>query len=125
MTIHGVPIVTLYHPHAHPQNTGVEQAMTAIGALLGLRYGRHFRPSHEYVYDFGGDWYLDYGHPRDLLRFPVANWLWPYAVHGRRGALVAVCLEHEPSAPEGRIMTGALALRQVAPRDWPSYKRGH
>ncbi|MFD8146124.1 hypothetical protein [Streptomyces sp. NPDC059708] len=124
VTTRGVPIVTLYHPHAHERNTAVETAMTAIGALLGLRYGRHFRRSREYIYDIDDTWYLDYRHPQHVLCFPVAHWLWPYAVRGRGGALVAVCLEHEPSAPEGRIMTGSLALRRAAPRDWPGHKHG-
>ncbi|MFD6181986.1 hypothetical protein [Streptomyces goshikiensis] len=69
MTASGWPLVTLFHAHAHPQNTVTEAAMTAIASRLGLLHVLGFRRRGELVYDIRGVWRLDYGHPRDALRF--------------------------------------------------------
>ncbi|MCX5278088.1 hypothetical protein [Streptomyces virginiae] len=116
----GAPVVTLYHPHAHSQNGAVGTAMLAIAARLGLRYGRHLPRTGEYIYDLREGWFLDYGHPRDALRFWPGT-LWPHVARGAGGAVVAVSLEHEPRPVEDeRILTGRLALRRWPPRSWRS-----
>ncbi|RSS94241.1 hypothetical protein EF903_06800 [Streptomyces sp. WAC05292] len=119
-TASGTPVVTLYHPHAHALNDGVGSAMLAIASRLGLRYGRHLPRTGEYIYDLYEGWFLDYGHPRDVLHF-TPDFLWPHMVRGAGGAVVAVSLEHEPRPVEDeRILTGRLALRRRPPRTWPS-----
>ncbi|MEV6684554.1 hypothetical protein AB0N28_04335 [Streptomyces sp. NPDC051130] len=112
------PLVTLFHPHAHRQNYAARQAMLAIATGLRLRYGVHFPRTGEYVYNIGGIWCLDYGHPREVLHFPPSP-VWPDVVRRLGGALVAVSLEHEPRpSDEDRILTGRLTLRHEAPRGW-------
>ncbi|OEJ21089.1 hypothetical protein [Streptomyces subrutilus] len=113
----GAPVVILFHPHAHTLNVATEAAMLAIASRLGLRYGRRFPRTGEYVYDIHGQWCLDYGHPRDVLQFYPGP-VWPHVARGFGGALVAVSLEHEPRPAEERLLTGRLALRHRAPRDW-------
>ncbi|MET9324735.1 hypothetical protein ABZX75_31965 [Streptomyces sp. NPDC003038] len=114
----GSPVVTLYHPHAHSRNTVTENAMLAIASRLGLRYGRHFPRTGQHVYDIEGVWALDYGHPRDCLRFEPGP-VWPYVARGAGGVLVVVSLEHEPRpSPKARVLSGRLALRRRAPREW-------
>ncbi|WP_079408417.1 hypothetical protein [Streptomyces sp. 3211] len=112
------PIVTLFHPHAHSRNLVAGTAMLAIAAGLGLRYGRSFPPTGRYVYDIHNTWSLDYGHPRDVLSFVPRDLIWPHVVRGCGGALVVVSLEHEPRPADDRMLTGRLALRLHAPREW-------
>ncbi|MFE5860205.1 hypothetical protein ACFQ77_06540 [Streptomyces virginiae] len=114
------PVLTLFHPHAHSRNVVAGTAMLAIASGLGLRYGRNFPRTGQHVYDIRGYWVLDYGHPRDALRFTPQDVIWPHVVRGGGGALVAVSLDHEPrpAEPEHRLLTGRLALRHRAPREW-------
>ncbi|MEV6683935.1 hypothetical protein AB0N28_01040 [Streptomyces sp. NPDC051130] len=114
----GRPVVTLFHPHAHARNDGVRTAMLAIATNLHLGYGHRFPYSGQYLYDINGIWALDYGHPRDVLHFAPGP-LWAQVVRGNGGALVVVSLElHPRPASERHILTGRLALRQRAPREW-------
>ncbi|MER5482540.1 hypothetical protein ABT024_04900 [Streptomyces sp. NPDC002812] len=112
------PLVTFFHPHAHRQNSATGMAMLAIAARLRLRYGTSFPRTDQYLYYLSGAWCLDYGHPQDLLHFPVGP-VWSAMAHAAGGALVAVSLEHEPRPADERLLTGRLALRYEAPPDWP------
>ncbi|MGW6859168.1 hypothetical protein [Streptomyces xanthophaeus] len=113
----GWPIVTLFHPHAHSRNAATEAEMLAIASSLGLRYGRQFPRTGHYIYNISGLWCLDYGHPRDTLQFWPTD-QWPQRVRGSGGALIAVSLDHEPLTTDDRMLTGRLALRNRAPREW-------
>ncbi|MFE5677296.1 hypothetical protein ACFQ7B_19345 [Streptomyces erythrochromogenes] len=114
-----VPVVTLFHPHAHTRNVVAGTAMLAIASGLGLRYGRHFPRTGQCVYNIWDYWALDYGHPRDVLTFFPQDLIWPHVVRGGGGCFLAVSLEHEPRpANEVRILTGRVALRYQAPREW-------
>ncbi|MFD6874404.1 MULTISPECIES: hypothetical protein [unclassified Streptomyces] len=65
-----------------------------------------------------GTWAVDYGHPHDALSFDPGL-LWPCVVRGGGGAIVAVSLDDEPRPThQARILTGWLALRKQAPREW-------
>ncbi|MGW6884717.1 hypothetical protein ACWGEU_31185 [Streptomyces goshikiensis] len=85
MTASRWPLVTLFHPRAHPQNTVTEAAMTTIASRLGLLHGLGFRHRGELVYDIRGVWCLNYGHPRDALRFQPGDGLWHLAARRRTG----------------------------------------
>ncbi|MEU6211861.1 hypothetical protein ABZ891_18385 [Streptomyces sp. NPDC047023] len=114
-----LPVVTLFHPHAHTRNVAAGTAMLAIASALGLRYGRHFPRTGQCIYNIRQYWALDYGHPGDALNFFPPDPVWPHVVRGGEGCFLAVSLEHEPRpADEVRILTGRVALRDRAPREW-------
>ncbi|MDX2394107.1 hypothetical protein NJL88_29415 [Streptomyces sp. DK15] len=115
----GHSLVTLSHPHAHLRNSEAEHAMLAIASRLGLRHGTDFPRTGQYIYNIGEFWALDYGHPRDCLSFSPTNFLWPFIARERGGTFVAVSLGpiDKPEAAQ-RILTGRLALRERAPREW-------